>query len=343
MVEMGNRDGFGLMWVEGERSAKGHIKGSTGRVRKIQSMAKPEDVAKIYAEHMDNNIAIHVRNATLGEENEENCHPITILSKDLGHKIDLEMMHNGTIKDVQVDKKFSDSYNFGTKFLRGLLERQGWQLLYDEEFKRFLCAIIGPNKLLFLNSFERFLVVNRDMWSIHSPSGCLVSTSSDIKVYEAPYIYTKPIQDKSGVEKIDTVSWQYPDGTWHMDADGRSNFIPKKDQGDVGANDTTGDQKEASTDNGIQWLSLDEEAVKEWVEKIKGWDQASISAFVMETPVEALEVATYLASKNKDHPITEEEYTNTGMMIATQPEQAAKQLYVLVETWGSENVPAKES
>jgi predicted glutamine amidotransferase len=66
MAEMGNRDGFGLMWVEGERTAKGKIKGNTGRIRKVQSMAKPEEIAKIYAEHMDNNIAVHVRNATLG-------------------------------------------------------------------------------------------------------------------------------------------------------------------------------------------------------------------------------------------------------------------------------------
>jgi hypothetical protein len=261
---------------------------------------------------------------------------VTVLSKDLGHKIDVEMMHNGTIKDVQVDKKFSDSYNFGTKFLRGLLVKQGWQLLYEPEFQYFLCAIIGPNKLLFLNSFERFTVINRDMWSIHSPSGCLVSTSSEIKAFQPSYMNSTTKVDNSSsatVEDDTIVPWKFNNGFWKMDADGRSHFVPKKDQSDVGADDTTNEQKVDGTDSGIQ-LSLDEEAIKEWVEKIQGWDEASIAAFVMESPIEALEVMSYLASENEGSP-TRGEYANTGLMIAQQPEQAAKQLYVMVMTRGN--------
>jgi hypothetical protein len=335
MAEMGNRDGFGLMFVEGERTTKGKIKGNTGRIYKVQSMEKPEEIAKIYEQHMDNNIAVHVRNATLGEENKENCHPVTILSKDLGHKIDLEMMHNGTIKDVQVDKKFSDSYNFGTKFLRGYLEEHGYNVLYSPSFQRFLCALIGPNKLLFLDSFEHFLVINRDMWSFHSPSGCLVSTSSDIKVFQSSYIpthrtgesstYSSSTKDKDSEVKL---PWKHKEGFWKIDADGRSHFMPKKDQSDVGANSTIDEPKVDGIDNGIQ-LSLDEEAIKEWIEKIKEWDEASIGAFVIENPLEALEVMAYLSEKDKNSS-TEEEITSVGLMIAHQPEQATQQLYILI-------------
>jgi hypothetical protein len=341
MAEMGNRDGFGLMFVEGDRTIKGKIKGNTGRIKKIQSMEKPEEIAKIYEKYMDNNIAVHVRNATLGEENEENCHPITVLSKDLGHKIDLEMMHNGTIRDVQVDKRFSDSYNFGTKFLRGLLVKRGYDLLYDPEFQYFLCAIIGPNKLLFLNSFERFTVINRDMWSIHSPSGCLVSTSSDIKV-QVPFVHNRQMgmgnsysttnQDSAGAAADPIVAWKYKEGNWKMDADGRSQFMPKKDQGDVGDEDTTTASTEGGTDNGTR-LNLDEVAIREWIEKIQEYDEASIVAFVIENPIEALAVMAHLSKITNYY---QDEYTNTGLMIAQQPEQAAAQLYVLIRGTESE-------
>src|SRR5260221_11352768 len=108
MADMGKRDGFGLAYVQGERTANGKLIGNTGRVMIVKSMGYSAQIKKIYEEHMDNNIAVHVRNATLGEKNEENCHPYVVLSKNLGQKGDLVMFHNGTIQDVQSAKRYSD-------------------------------------------------------------------------------------------------------------------------------------------------------------------------------------------------------------------------------------------
>lgn len=324
MIEMGNRDGFGLMYVEGPRDAAGKIVGNKGRVKVVKSMGKVSEVSKIWEEHMDNNIAVHVRNATLGAENEENCHPYTVLSKDLGHKIDLEMMHNGTIKDVQVDKDFSDSYNFATKFLRGYLEESGYKTLYQPAFQRFLCAMIGPNKLLFLDSFERFTVINRDMWSIHS-SGCLVSTFSDIKVFTPPFhrspTYNYGTSYTSTEDKSPATIGKFKDGFWRMDVDGRSHFMTKKEQVDVRdtkSTDATGTG--SGTDNGTE-PPLDEESVEEWIDKIRAWDEAAITAFVIENPLEAVSALMSLSSG--------ETLLHAGMMVAHNAEEAARNLYIM--------------
>jgi hypothetical protein len=137
--------------------------------------------------------------------------------------------------------------------------------------------------------------------------------------------YPIPSRDSAGAADESATAWHYKEGFWKMDADGRSQFMPKKDQSDVGDEDTTTAPAEDGTDNGTR-LNLDEVAIKEWIEKIQEYDEASILAFVIENPLEALAVIAHLCKMTSYY---EEEYTNTGLMIAQQPEQAASQLYIL--------------
>ena len=301
MIEMGNDDGFGAAWVEGERTPNGKLVGNTGRVQLFKTMSK-KDFLDWYEENQNKNLGIHVRNATLGDKNTENCHPYTVLSKDLGHKMDLVMFHNGTISDVQVDKRNSDSHNFATKFLRGLLAKRP-SLLYDDGFQYFLCAIIGRNKLLFLDSFERFTIINQDLWSQHEPSGVWVSTTSEIKVIPS-YVPSIPIGPRGqfghghDTIQLTITHWRWKQGTWEMDGDGRLHFHPKKPN-EMVAGDTTDDKEGGGTGNGtiLPSTELDEESLKEWEEKFSKMEESDILGFVLENSTEATDLLTYLAQK----------------------------------------------
>lgn len=315
MAEMGNDDGAGYMYVEGERNEKGKLI-RPGRVKFDHTLAKPPDLKEWYEKVMNNNIAVHVRNATSGDINEDNCHPYCVLSMDLGHKIDLYMMHNGMIRDVQVERGMSDSWNFATKFLRPLLAKRP-SMLMEPSFIYFLCGIIGPNKLVFLDNHERFTVINEDMGSIHQPSGAWVSTKSEIRPFpkSQPTIHL-PHQVSSGqngsgsqtsVVRGKTVAWKFSDGTWELDSDGRSHFLPNlqpspdvkpidvvtvKDITDNGI-PSVGDRLDAgsivgrpSDDN----VDFDEEGIARLMKDLPTMDQAQLYAFVAEQPLESAEV-----------------------------------------------------
>lgn len=241
----GNNDGFGLAYVEGERDERGRLV-KPGRVRAVKSMGSPSELKDIYQEHRGKNLIMHLRNATHGDKNLENCHPYWIFDIDKGDPMDLVMMHNGTIPNVQIDRAFSDSYNFATIHLRNFLKTRP-SALQDESFRFLLCALIGSNKLIFLDNRERVTIINYEMGSIHEPTGVWISNKDYLglpKKAPAPtpvhqFCGMNPqmpgknfassstrMQGKAGV--LGTVSWEDKDeGRWVMEADGRSHFIPQ--------------------------------------------------------------------------------------------------------------------
>jgi Glutamine amidotransferases class-II len=323
IANQGNDDGSGYMYVQGERNEAGKlINPKEARVVVDHTMAKPSELPAWYEPVMDNNIAVHVRNQTSGDINLENCHPYCVLSKDLGHKIDLYMMHNGSIRDVQVNRRMSDSWNFATEFLRPLLAPRP-SLMLEPSFIYFLCGIIGPNKLIFLDNYERFVIINEDMGSIQ-PSGVWASTKMEIKVPKAiavPTNFGRPVgwgpqqqmmnqTHGSGSHarhepggRSGTVAWQHAEGEWEMDTDGRSHFHPKLPQKNLEGADAeaTGDSPNgAAIDNGTleltrQTMDIDEEGLRKIQADLPKMDQKAISDFVCESPIEAAELLIRLS------------------------------------------------
>ncbi len=294
MYDMGNRDGFGMMWVE------------EARVKTEKSMGFASSLKSLYKDRMDNDIAVHVRNATFGGKNVENCHPYCVLDVDLGHKIDLYMMHNGTIREVQVDKTMSDSFNFATKFLRPLLAKgNNYKMIYDESFQNFLSGVIGPNKLVFLDNKKQFIIVNADLGSYHS-SGCWVSTKNEIKII-APFVpikspYQPPIHHET---QTSYSAWDYQKGKWQADSDLRLHFFPDSalKGKDEEADATTNDQQEGGIDNGILSGSdeVDENGFLERILKgMPGMKRVDVFSFVKDYPAETLNLLRSIDTEHSE-------------------------------------------
>ncbi len=323
MADMGNDDGSGYMYVQGEKNEEGKlINPKEARVIVDKTMAKPSELPEWYEPVMNNNIAVHVRNQTSGDIDLANAHPYCVLSKDMGHKIDLYMMHNGSIRDVQVNRRMSDSWNFATEFLRPLLAPRP-SLLLESSFIYFLCGILGPNKLIFLDNYERFVIINEDMGSVQ-PSGVWASTKMEIKVQKAvavPANFGRPVgfgqqmpttgtNQSSGASsslarhnpggRSGTVAWQHVDGEWEMDTDGRSHFHPtltQKNSSGADAGATSDEPRGAATDNGIPELTrqdasldLDEDELRKIQKELPTMDQKALHDFVCESPIEAAEL-----------------------------------------------------
>jgi predicted glutamine amidotransferase len=304
MYDMGNRDGFGMMWVE-------TING-VDRVKVEKSMQSWKGIMDLYAEQMHRNIAVHLRNANFGEKNLENCHPYPILDIDKGDKMDLWMMHNGTIRDVQIDKKMSDSWNFATKFLQGYCRKHP-NALQDKDFQYLLTGIIGPNKLVFLDSKNRFTIVNEDLGAYH-PTGAWISTKQEVKVLYYTNTTSSPkdtiskanggagFGKKNETNLPQVGNWQYKIGGWVQDSDGRIHYNPnlKPAVADViEADGITAEPPDTdTTDNGI--LSVDEEGIYETLKSIPTQKRGDVYNFIVEYHKEARWIFQNLGKRSED-------------------------------------------
>jgi predicted glutamine amidotransferase len=306
MYDMGNRDGFGMMWVE-------TING-VDRVKVEKSMMSWKGIMDLYEKEMHRNMAVHLRNANYGEKNLENCHPYPILDIDKGDKMDLWMMHNGTIRDVQVDKKMSDSWNFATKFLPGYFRKHP-NALQDKDFQYLLTAIIGPNKLVFLDSKNRFTIVNEDLGAYH-PTGVWISTKQEVKVlyYNTTPVHNTPPKDTisganggTGFGKRNETNlpqvgnWHYKVGGWDQDSDGRIHYNPNLKVPDADVIEADGITAEPpdtdTTDNGI--LNVDEEGVYETLKSIPTQKRGDVYNFIIEYQKEARWIFQTLGKKDE--------------------------------------------
>lgn len=184
----GNKDGMGVMWVD------------HGRVQIEKKLAKTDDeVVELYNKHKHHACAVHQRNQTLGKIDEDNCHPFKVTSIDDGDPWDIWMMHNGTIREIQVDATKADSYNFATYFLRDFL-RENPQASRSAHFCRILGGLIGKSKLILLsasgdpNDLGCYMVVNSGEGTILKP-GIWVSRKEKIipKPPSSPPLSKAPI------------------------------------------------------------------------------------------------------------------------------------------------------
>lgn len=323
MYTRGNNDGFGLAYVEGERYEDGPKKGRLvrpGRIKSVKSMGDAPELKEIYAEHKGKNLIMHLRNATHGDKDIPNCHPYPILDIDEGDSVDLVMMHNGTIPNVQVDRKFSDSYNFATIHLRNLFRERGPSMLYEESFRYLLCSLIGSNnKLIFLDNRERVTIINYEAGSIHPATGVWLSTKENIqlpKPYVAPVVHHASRQfgqssdhgsaTGTGAAKTVKMTWKQPDGSkWVMEVDGRSHYLPAFITPEPDSQQLLLPEKKGKIE-----MSKD---IKEMIKKSKASDkpedldalhqelaklgQVELHQYVQEYPVESAYLMNYLANK----------------------------------------------
>lgn len=308
MFDMGNRDGFGMMFVK-------EVDG-VDRVQTVKSMLGWKGIMELYEEHMNQDIAVHVRNASIGmPKNLENCHPFKVLSLDDGDKLDLYMMHNGRFGEIQVDKSYSDSWNFATKFLRGYLKKHP-SALQDLDFQYFLAGIIGNNKLVFLDNKNRFTVVNSDLGATH-PTGVWVSTKQEIKlsvisVVKAPKVVNNTYHPQFG----ESPAWTYGKGTWEPDSDNRLHFItanvPAKKESEKGDDTINAGAQEESTDNGTP-----DEAMIDVIAVLPTMNMSEVYNFVINYHKESLKILST---------ITKEDQGALKLMISNSPWDAAEMM-----------------
>ena len=109
-----NRDGYGFLFSD------------TNNLESIRNFDPkgndPEEIAKTLEELHDIDTLLHMRYATAGAKDLDNCHPFELMTK---HKdgLDVAFMHNGTIHDFNNYGDESDSISFVNLILRPLFER----------------------------------------------------------------------------------------------------------------------------------------------------------------------------------------------------------------------------
>lgn len=310
---MGNRDGFALMYVD-------QVEG-VDRVVVKRSMAGWQDYVDLYEKNMNRDIAVHVRNASFGmEKNIENCHGFKVLSLDDGDKLDLFMMHNGKFGEIQVDKKYSDSWNFATKFIRGYLKKHP-TALQDTDFQYLLAGIIGPNKLVFLDNKKRFTIINADLGAIH-PTGVWVSTKQEIKIYS--YVNNTPSTSQTGstvgMQFGQAPAWSFSKGEWEHDSDNRLHFVADsvpKTKSEKTEKDTTIPVKvvEDATDSGTTKNAV---GLKELIKEIPIMSTLDLFNFVVQYHEQTLTMLNMLKVK--------EDEGKLKLMIASSPWEVAEML-----------------
>lgn len=178
-----------------------------------------DELREFYESNRHRAMAIHVRRKSVGPIDLENCHPFWVTNLEWGDRRDVALMHNGTIQNVLVDPFLSDTGNFALHFLRPLLQEK--PALYDSPaFWRMVSALIGKNKLVLLDSRNKFIIVNAGEGRILEDSGVWVS-SKVLPVY----------RNWSGPNPVNVPSTPAlpaplkPENvSWHLESDGREHL-----------------------------------------------------------------------------------------------------------------------
>ena len=96
------------------------------------------------------NIVLHFRIATSGYKGEHNLHPFLVSDK-------LGFVHNGVISGLG-SKEFSDTYEFND-----MLKRFDHDFINCTMTKYFISSYIGNSKLVFLNSYDKYCIINEHL------------------------------------------------------------------------------------------------------------------------------------------------------------------------------------
>jgi len=136
-----NDMGAGLLWTENNKL-------------NVFKTYLYDDYIEKYNELRDNNsignIVLHFRIATSGYNGEHNLHPF-LVNDNLG------FVHNGVIYGLG-NKDFSDTYQFND-MLKGFKH----DFINCKMTKYFISEYIGASKLIFLNSDDKYTIVNEHL------------------------------------------------------------------------------------------------------------------------------------------------------------------------------------
>jgi hypothetical protein len=137
-----NPDGWGVMGAK------------DGRLQISRGM-KMKKLHKAVEMHGDVELFVHLRFATHGKKNVENCHPFVICGNRFA------MMHNGILDvDTKSNENLSDSWHFANGILSPALE----ELDFDQKTASAVGDVVGrSNKLAVLCHDGRSMIINKDM------------------------------------------------------------------------------------------------------------------------------------------------------------------------------------
>lgn len=181
-----NSDGFGLMYINPETSklevVKEYIKDNTLATKKLLELVE---------EHKNNYAVLHLRYATHGTVDADNCHPFPILTKEKDGR-DIYMMHNGVISitsSAEHDKGKSDTALFAEYIVRPVLKAAP-ELLHTHAFHQLVSDYTSGSRLIFLDEDGR--VVRTGKWETNED--CAVSNnnyfSDPVTSYKSSYQWT---------------------------------------------------------------------------------------------------------------------------------------------------------
>jgi hypothetical protein len=175
VVNVENGDGWGVMWAKDNKI-------------QIRKGIEKNDFWKIVKECKYEDVTYHLRFATHGDVNIENCHPFQVTDN-------VWMAHNGIINVPEIDTGMSDSYNW-SKYVLGPILKQNEKLFGTMPLKEMVQAMIGSyNKIVLLKS-------NGEKQIINQSQGIIVDeiwySNDNLFKYLVPYGY---IYGSSGISK----------------------------------------------------------------------------------------------------------------------------------------------
>lgn len=175
-----NNDGYGCCWAE------------AGKVVAFRTMS-PKKLLVEVAKHTDKTLLVHLRKASHGRVNVQNCHPFLMLEGEYG------LIHNGILSGLG-SKDISDTWMF-TCMLEPLLRSLGTMWNEDGQsvhpvLDYWVSNAIGGNKIALIDKDGGVLIWNKSSWSCKEVDGIWYSNSSFEK-YVAPTTYLFPWQSFS--------------------------------------------------------------------------------------------------------------------------------------------------
>lgn len=195
-----NKDGAGMIWSD-VKTNQLHI------YKEIQSFkAFYNKYVEVRKHHPKSNVVLHFRISTSGGINETNCHPFQV-NKDLA------FVHNGVISELNgIDAKRSDTNLFNETYLRKLPS----DFLYNEAIVMLIKKFIGSSKLVFLNAYNEYTIVNEQNGKRDAEfEGCWFSNETYKKVTYVDYGGTKVYNNGKKYYSDKKYSWN--DSTkWEM-------------------------------------------------------------------------------------------------------------------------------
>jgi hypothetical protein len=146
---------------------------------KLHTVKEMKDFDKFYSKYADirdkfpnSTMVLHFRISTHGVINRTNCHPFKVNNK-------LGFVHNGIIREVEKDKKYSDTNMFNRTVLRKI-PGLDISMLKSKGMKKLMGHFIDYSKLVFMDNMNNYAIINEQKG--HWAEGIWYSNDSYKKV-----------------------------------------------------------------------------------------------------------------------------------------------------------------